>query len=57
MRLSAETIIEHISRTDAIQVIKDKALTISSQYENSVKIEINADKNGIVKMNITEYNL
>ena len=57
MRLSAETIIEHISRVDAIQVIKERALTISAQYENNVKIEINATKDGIVKMNITEYNL
>ena len=57
MRLSAETIIEHISRVDAIQLIKERALTISAQYENNVKIEINATKDGIVKMNITEYNL
>ena len=58
MKLSAETIIEHITSAEAISVIKNKALTLSEGYDNNIKIIIDANgKEGFVKLNITEYNL
>jgi len=57
MRLSAETIIEQMNTVEAIRVIKEKALTISRYYDNNIKIEINAGNGGVIKLNITEYDL
>ena len=57
MKLSAETIIEHITIVEAVESMKSKALTLSQKYDNNIKIIIDANKDGFVKMNITEYNL
>jgi len=57
MKLSAETIIESVTITEAIETIKNKALTLSQKYDNNIKIIIDANKDGFVKVNITEYNL
>ena len=57
MKLSAETIIEHITSAEAISVIKDKALTLSQGYDNNITLILDVDKGGSVKLKITEYNL
>ena len=57
MKLSAETIIEHITSSEAIETLKAKALTLSEGYDNNIKIVIDASKEGHVVLNITEYNL
>lgn len=57
MKLSAETIIEHITSSEAIETLKAKALTLSEGYDNNIKIVIDASKGGHVVLNITEYNL
>ena len=38
--------------------MKDEALRIAAFYNGSIKIEINTNKgNGVVKVNIIEYNI
>lgn len=38
--------------------MKSEALELAKFYENNIKVEININKeNGLVKLNITEYNI
>lgn len=41
-----------------VENMKEEALKLAQFYDNNIKIEINTSKvNGIVKLNVTEYNI